>query len=490
MNSYISIDIGASGGRLMLGTIQNNKLLLKEVYRFYNGIIQNNDSSFWDIDNIIKEILIGLQKVKKQGVTNCTIGVDTWAIDYVLLDKNGDKLKNPIPYRDKRTTGIHKKVEKLIPKKDHYLKTGIQFLNFNTIYQLYTEPKEIIEKTKYIMLIPDYINYMLTGKIVTEYTNASTTAMLDYKTKRYCPDLLSIAGVKPQQFPNFVDIGTYLGPIIEKWHTLYDLPLCEVYLTPTHDTASAVLAAPSPSTNISWAFISSGTWSLIGMENKKAIISEEAYISNYSNEGGAYGTYRFLNNIMGLWLIQEVRRNYNKNNNDISFETLAVLAQKEKPYALLINPNHGDFLSPSNMIEAIQNHIQKSGQSTLPLTIGQLARCIFDSLAVSYKIALNNLEKITGKAVDNLFIIGGGCQNNLLNQLTSDMIGKKVTAGPIEATSIGNIISQLIATNIVNDINEGRALIRNSFPLTIFKPIQGFEPEKILKRYKEVVYDK
>ena len=470
MTHHIAVDIGASSGRLMLGQVQDQRLMLRELHRFPNGLVRQGEAHHWDIDGLIHEILLGLQKAKQQGINHCTLAIDTWAVDYVLVGADGHKLKEAVAYRDRRTEGMMATLAKELPLAEHYDHTGIQFLTFNTIYQLAAETTESLTQAQQILLIPDYIGYVLTGQGVSEYTNATTTAMVDHRSGTWHPKLLAMAGVRRDQFPPLVQPGHLLGPLLSTWAERYDLPECQVYVAATHDTASAVLAVPVTETK-PFAYISSGTWSLLGTENSHAVTTPAALAANYSNEGGAFGTYRFLKNIMGLWLIQEVRRLWQETTGEaVSFDQLVHLAEQEPGGQFLIDANDPCFLNPPDMITAIQTHCTTQGKPA-PQTLGQLARCVFDSLALCYQQGVHELEQLTGQSLDTLYIIGGGSQNDLLNQLTANATGKTVVAGPIEATAIGNLLVQLIAIGSLPNLATGRALVQSSFPLKTFTPM-------------------
>ncbi len=445
---YTAIDIGASSGRIMVGELNEGKLDIQEIHRFANGFSQRDGHCFWDIDHLLKQILQGLQKVKTLGYEHCTVGIDTWAVDYVLLDEKGDRLREAISYRDRRTDHTIDKLEHTLSKAAIYQKTGIQFQPFNTIYQLYEEDRELLIKTDKIMMIPDYLGYCLTGKAVTEITNASTTQLLNASTGNLDPELLEAVSVQEQQFAPLTEPGCELGKLRNEWFPDYDLPACKVMTVATHDTASAVIAAPG--INDGWAYISSGTWSLIGVENKTPIITDLALENNYTNERGANNTIRFLKNIIGMWVIQEVRQQLQA---DYSFQQLAEEAKKTEPFQQFINLNDKRFLNPENMIKEIQHYCRQTRQKT-PRTAGELACCIYSNLAIIYAIAIKELETITEKPIEQFHIIGGGARNDFLNQLTADMSGKAVYAGPIEATATGNLLMQMIAAKEVKDIKK------------------------------------
>ncbi|CAF1874935.1 rhamnulokinase [Bacillus subtilis] len=477
---YTAIDVGASSGRIMVGELNEGKLDIQEIHRFANGFSQRDGHCLWDIDHLLKQILQGLQKVKTLGYEHCTVGIDTWAVDYVLLDEKGDRLREAISYRDRRTDHTIDKLEHTLSKAAIYQKTGIQFQPFNTIYQLFEEDRELLKKTDKIMMIPDYLGYCLTGKAVTEITNASTTQLLNVSTGNLDPELLEAVSVLEQQFAPLTEPGCELGKLRNEWFPDYDLPVCKVMTVATHDTASAVIAAPG--VNDGWAYISSGTWSLIGVENKTPIITDLALENNYTNERGANNTIRFLKNIIGMWAIQEVRQQLQA---DYSFQQLAEEAKKTEPFQQFINLNDKRFLNPENMIKEIQHYCRQTRQK-IPRTAGELACCIYSNLAIIYAIAIKELETITEKPIEQFHIIGGGARNDFLNQLTADMSGKAVYAGPIEATATGNLLMQMIAAKEVKDIKEARQVVRNSFPIKVFTP-KDIDRSTIIQSFQQTV---
>ncbi|MCY8204637.1 rhamnulokinase [Bacillus sp. N12A5] len=476
---YTAIDIGASSGRVMVGELKEGKLAIQEIHRFANGFIQRDGHCFWDIDDLLKQILQGLQKVKSLGYERCTVGIDTWAVDYVLVDEKGNRLQEVMSYRDRRTEHTMGKLEQILSKDTIYQKTGIQFQRFNTIYQLYEDDRELLKKTDRIVMVPDYLGYCLTGKAVTEITNASTTQLLNVSTGQFDHELLKAVSIQEHQFAPLTEPGCELGMLRNDWFPDYDLPACKVMTVATHDTASAVIAAPG--LNDGWAYISSGTWSLIGVESKTPIVTSSALKNNYTNERGANNTIRFLKNIIGMWVIQEVRKELQ---GDYSFQQLAAEARKTAPFQQFINLNDERFLNPESMIEEIQHYCRETRQK-IPRTAGELACCIYSNLAIIYAIAIQELETITGKSIQQLHIIGGGAQNDFLNQLTADMSGKAVYAGPIEATAIGNVLMQMIAAKEVKDIKEARETVRNSFPIKVFTP-KDMDRSTIIQSYCQV----
>jgi rhamnulokinase len=478
MYYYLALDIGASSGRLISGSLVDGTLELNEIHRFDNGLIQKNGHDYWDIDYLINELFVGLEKAKKLGITKAMLGIDTWAVDYVLLDKTGNKLKNPISYRDHRTNGVIEEFTKKISKRKIYEKTGIQFQQFNTLYQLYREEQSLLLKADKIMLIPDYIGFCLTGKAVTEVTNASTTQLLNLKQKRFDNDLLKKIHVSEKKFPPLIEAGTVLGRLKKEWYERYDLPDCEVITVATHDTASAVIGTPAIGEK--WAFISSGTWSLLGAELTIPENGMAAFQENYTNEWGAYNTYRFLKNIMGLWMVQSVRRNIH---NQYTFGEMADLASQVVPFQQFIDVNHPRFTNPENMIIEIQNFCRESGQ-TVPQSIGEIVSAIYCNLALYYANEIKKLESIIGKKIDSINIIGGGSNIAYLNQLTSTLSNKTVYAGPSEATAIGNIIVQMITTGLLQDVKEGRQLIQKSFDIKSYHPDINESYKSVVNQYQ------
>ncbi|WP_139891534.1 rhamnulokinase [Bacillus sp. D386] len=479
---YIAVDIGASSGRLVMGEIINQKLEIKEIHRFANGFMEKDGFYRWDIDHLLTEIVKGLAVVKEKGYDNCIVGIDTWAVDYVLVDQKGKRLQEVISYRDNRTENTIEKVTKMIPKKSIYNKTGIQFQNFNTFYQLYEEEDKMLEQTKYILMVPDYLGYCLTGKAVTEVTNASTTQLLNVHTGDFDEELLQILRINKEQFPPLVQPGYILGDLQKEKFPEYNLPDCKVITVATHDTASAVLGTPGESNN--WAYLSSGTWSLLGMELPEPVVSESAYKHNYTNEWGGFHTTRFLKNIIGMWLIQEVRRLLPVNYTFAEFVEEARIVESYEPY---INFNDDRFMNPKNMIEEIQEYCRETDQR-IPETAGELASCIYINLAIVYSIALDELEEITGKKIDCIHIVGGGAHNELLNQLTANMSGRQVFAGPTEATAVGNLIIQMIAIGELKSMDVARQFIRESFEIKEYRS-EPVDRERLLNKFKEVTSD-
>jgi rhamnulokinase len=468
MTKYsIAVDIGASSGRLILGYLENGLLKLEEIHRFENQIVKKGDSYCWEADKLFQEIKNGLKKCNELGIKPDSIGIDTWAVDFVLLDENDQPLTEAVSYRDPRTDRMMEQVFEKIMKERLYLETGIQFQKFNTIYQLYSikqNTPEILDKANSFLMIPDYFNYLLTGKKANEYTNATSTQLVNAFTKKWDHDLLDLLGINKEMFHEIKTPKSVLGTLKEELVSELGFDL-QVILPATHDTGSAVIAVPEENETI---YISSGTWSLIGVENYFPICVTKALDYNFTNEGGIDYQYRFLKNIMGLWMIQEVRRNYN---NEYSFAELVDLAREAKDFKAIVNVNDDRFLKPENMIQEIMNYCVETGQP-IPSTPGEVAKCVYDSLAVSYQDAVNEIEEIFEKRFEKINVIGGGCQNEMLNQLVADVTKKEVYAGPVEATAIGNIAAQLMALGEIKDIKEARTIIKDSFEVKKYLPAQ------------------
>jgi rhamnulokinase len=466
MNNYcVAVDIGASSGRLIAGFLENGVLKIKEAFRFENNIVQKGKHYCWEADQLFAEIKKGIHKCRDLGIKPESIGIDTWAVDFVLLDENDQPLTEAVSYRDPRTDGMMEEVFKLFSKERLYLETGIQFQKFNTIYQLYSIKKnnpEILEKAKSFLMIPEYFNFLLTGKKANEYTNATSTQLVNAFTKKWDQQLLDILGINKEMFHEMMTPKTVLGTLTEELVSEFGFDM-KVVLPATHDTGSAIIAVPEQDETI---YISSGTWSLIGVENDFPICITKALDYNFTNEGGIDYQYRFLKNIMGLWMIQEVKRNYN---DKYSFAELVDLAREARGYKAIVNVNDDRFLKPDNMIEEIQNYCFETKQ-TVPSKPGEVAKCVFDSLAVSYKEAVDQIEEIFEKDFAKINVIGGGCQNEMLNQLVANVTNKEVFAGPVEATAIGNIVAQLMALGKINDIKEARKIIKNSFEVKKYLP--------------------
>ena len=461
---YLAIDIGASSGRHILAEIVDEKIKLEEVYRFWNGMDDVDGSLCWDVDRLFGEIITGLKKCKEIGKIPSYMGIDTWGVDYVLLDKDDRILGKTYGYRDRRTTGMDEKVYEMISQEDLYKRTGIQKAIFNTIYQLMAVKQnnpEHMEAAKTLLFIPDYFNFKLTGEKVNEYTEASTGQLLNPKTKDWDYELLDMLGFPREMFCKIAKPGTKVGNFTEEVQKEVGFD-CEVILPATHDTGSAVLAVPTNDDNA--IYISSGTWSLMGVERMEADCSLESMKENFTNEGGYDYRFRYLKNIMGLWMIQSVKKEFEE---DLSFGEICERASRET-IPSIVDCNDDCFLAPNSMIGAVQNFCADTNQQ-VPRSVGEIASVIYNSLAKCYGETIAGLEKITGKTYDRIHVVGGGANAGYLNELTAKYCKKPVYAGPTEATALGNLAVQMMYSGELESLAEARECIRRSFDLNIYE---------------------
>ncbi len=463
-NYFLAIDIGASSGRHILGTVENNKIVLEEIYRFWNGMDNIDGSLCWDVDRLFGEILTGMKKCKEIGKIPVSVGIDTWGVDFVLLDKEEKIVGKAVGYRDHRTTGMDQEVYKLISEEDLYARTGIQKAIYNTIYQLMAVKKqhpEHLEQAEALLMIPDYFHYKLCGKKVQEYSEATTSQLLNPYTKDWDDELIELLGFPRKIFQKIQMPGTAIGSLTEavRKEVGYD---CQVVLPPTHDTASAVMAIPSNEENT--CYISSGTWSLMGVERNEPDCSKKSKEANFTNEGGYNGKITYLANIMGLWMIQSVR---NQLAPDMSYGELCAQASREK-ISTIVDCQDDSFLSPDDMVEAIKSYCRKTNQQ-VPETLPELASVIYNSLAKCYGEKLEEIQKLTGVKYDRINIIGGGSNAVYLNQLTAKYTGTAVHAGPGEATAIGNILAQMLQAGVFTSLQEARRSVADSFAVEIYE---------------------
>ncbi len=447
---YLAIDIGASSGRHILGSIENGKLVLEEIYRFENGMENKDGTLVWDIDKLFSNVLAGIAECKKIGKIPASVAIDTWGVDYVLLDKNLNEIMPAVAYRDSRTEQSLKAVQEIISQAELYSKTGIQQQNYNTIYQLYADKLSgKLENAEHFLMMPEYLSFKLTGEIKREYTNASTTNLVNAVSKDWDFEIINKLGLPERIFEPLQMPGTVVGELRDDIAKQVGFNT-EIVLCPSHDTASAVAACPIDNESV---YISSGTWSLIGAENDYPVLSEEALKANFTNEGGIEYKFRFLKNIMGMWLFQNIRKNIDK---ALTYDEMMHLAE-ESSFCELVDPNDQRFLAPENMVEAVREAL---GKPELPL--GDVLACVYNSLAHSYDRAVKEIETISGKAIKAINIVGGGSRDMYLNRLTSKVTGKKVIIGLMEATATGNLISQIMYKNNMK-LCEARELIKNTF---------------------------
>ena len=464
MSSYfLAIDIGASSGRHILGSVEDGKIVLEEVYRFWNGMDEEDGTLYWDTDRLFGEILAGMKKCKEMGKIPVSVGVDTWGVDFVLLDEEDQIVGKAVGYRDHRTEGMDEEVYQIISEEELYARTGIQKAIYNTIYQLMALKKRRpadLERAASLLMIPDYFHYRLSGKKVQEYSEASTSQLLNPETKDWDYELIEMLGFPTGIFQSIRMPGTTVGCLTEEVQEVVGYN-CKVVLPPSHDTASAVMAVPSNEEDT--CYISSGTWSLMGVERGEPDCSSKSREANFTNEGGYGGRITYLANIMGLWMIQSVR---NQLAPDMTYGELCRQASREK-IASLVDCQDESFLSPRDMVKAVQSYCEKTGQE-VPLTLSQLACVIYNSLAKCYGEKLQEIRKITGTQYDKIHIIGGGSNAVYLNELTAKYTGISVHAGPGEATAIGNILAQMLEEGEFGDLREARRCVADSFEIMIY----------------------
>ncbi|WP_059102626.1 rhamnulokinase [Shouchella shacheensis] len=461
----LAVDIGASGGRVMAGRYENGQLELQELHRFDNKMTIKNGCYCWNVERLFDEVKTGITLAKTKGIKPASIGINTWAVDFVLLDEQDELLTEAVSYRDSRTDGIMEEVLREKGAENLYARTGIQFQPFNTVYQLLALKKtnpEVLSKAKTFLMLPDYFHFLLTGEKRNEYTNATTTQLVNAFDKEWDIELIEELGLPPRIFQPLAEPKTVLGTFKPEIEAELGIRM-DVILPATHDTASAVAAVPDRDSSL---YISSGTWSLIGVENDVPICSTSARENNFTNEGGIDDRFRFLKNIMGLWMIQEVKRLYE---DEYSFAELVERSKEATDFKAVIDVDQRRFLKPVNMIEEIQSACMEAGEP-VPATPGEVAKCIYDSLIASYKRAIKQIEETLEREYPAVLIIGGGSQNEQLNQLLADRTGKDVFAGPTEATALGNLIAQQIAGGEIATLEKARTLIKKSFNVKHYQP--------------------
>ena len=465
---YISVDLGAGSGRVFLVSFESERLRLEEVRRFRYPPRMVVDRLSWDFDLIFENVALGIKKATEQALLldgpPASVGVDSWAVDYGLLNTDGDLISDPACYRDRRTEGVPERVFERIPKSEIFKRTGVQFLDFNTLYQVYAD-RERLSNVETILLLPDLINYKLCGARAAEFTNATTTQMLNVESGGWDSELLEKLDIRVSILPKIVEAGTVRG-------TMADGSI-KIVSVASHDTASAIAAAPLTATS---AYISSGTWSLVGVELQQPLVNEKVATANFTNEGGAFGTTRFLKNVMGMWLLERCREEWKAGGIETSYEELTESAH-ELETAALIFPDDPRFVNPASMVEAIKTQLSETGQEFLA-SPAAVAKTIFDSLALRYASVLRTAAELTGKEIDRIEILGGGGRNRYLNQMTANATGLPVRAGLFEATVVGNALVQAIAAGQFSDLSDGREYVEKVSDLTEFIPLR-IDPEMI-----------
>ncbi len=485
----LAFDFGASSGRAMLFTFDGEKLSIEEMHRFSNDPVMIGDSFHWDILRLFFEIKQGINKTVLQGHSDIkAIGIDTWGVDFGLFDKNGKLLGNPYHYRDTRTQGMMEYADETIGNKYIFEKTGIQFNFFNTLFQFMAMKKNedpILEIADKMLFVPDIFNYLLTGVMKNEYSIASTSQMLDVKTKQWDKELMEKAGIPTDIFCDIIMPGTIIGELSDAICEEVGCNKIPVIAVGSHDTASAVASVPVTE-EYPYAYISTGTWALMGSELDRPNVTEETFSYNFTNEGGVCGKIRFLKNIMGLWIIQESKRQWAREGKNFSFDDLEQAAWAAEPFKCFIDPDYEDFATPGNMPKKIRNYCEKTGQY-VPQGEGEIIRCIAQSLAFKFRMVADAIEDVTKEPLQAIHMLGGGIKDTMVCRFTASATGKKVLAGPVEATSTGNAIVQLMALGKIENLTEGRKIVKNSFPIKTYEPEDNEAWEKAYEAYKKIV---
>lgn len=480
---FFAVDLGATSGRTILAAFTESGLELEEVNRFPNRLIETGGHFYWDIYELYRNIVEGLKlAATRKDVEITSIGIDTWGVDFVFVGKDGAFLRQPYSYRDPHTEGAPDAFFARVPRQQVYAWTGIQVMNFNSLFQLDTLRRNncsALAAADKLLFIPDALSYMLTGEMVTEYTIATTAQLVNAQTRKLEPELLKSIGLSEEHFGRFVYPGDKVGELTPELQRMTGLGAIPVIAVAGHDTASAVAAVPAMSKD--FAYLSSGTWSLMGVETDGPVINEETEALNFTNEGGVDNTIRLLKNICGMWLLERCRAGWG----ETSYPELIAEADSSEPFRSLINPDDAVFANPSDMEVAIKEYCAAHGQP-VPETRGQIVRCIFESLSLRYRQVLDNLRALSPRAVDALHVIGGGSRNDLLNQWTANAVGVPVVAGPSEATAIGNVMIQALTAGAAKDILSMRQLINKSIPLTTFQPQDVETWETAYLHYKQV----
>lgn len=468
----LAFDLGAESGRALVALFDGERIQLEVVHRFPNGAVQTLETLHWDVLRLYGEMLAALRKARAEHGELAALGVDTWGVDFALLGRDGSLLSNPRHYRDPHTEGMMEQAFVRVPKLDIFRATGIQFMRFNTLFQLLALQRDkspLLDVAHHLLFIPDLFNYWFTGLKVNEYTDASTSQLIHPDKRTWAHDLINRFGLPERIFGTLVQPGTVLGPLRGAAAQQTGLAGLPVIAPATHDTAAAVAAVPARGD--SWCYISSGTWSLMGAEVTQPLTGPKALEFNFTNEGGVSGTIRLLKNIMGLWLVQECRRSWERAGVEYTYEALMRLAESAAPFQGLVNPDDAAFMLPPDMPQALADFCRRTGQ-TVPEGPGPIVRCALESLALKYRFVLERLEELVGRRLDVLHVVGGGSQNTLLCQLTADACNRPVVAGPVEATALGNVLVQLLGLGLIKSLDEGRQLIRRSFEVLTYEPRQ------------------
>jgi rhamnulokinase len=487
-SNYLAIDLGAESGRAIAGKFDGNRLQLAEVHRFPNSPVRLPDGLHWDVLRLLNEIKVGIGlAVRRQGKQLSSIGLDTWGVDFGLLDRQGGLLSNPYHYRDNRTDGMLDEAFGRISREQLFELTGIQFMPINSLYQLLSmavNQSPLLDAAEIFLTIPDLFNYWLSGEKACEFSNATTTQCYDPRQGNWSEPLLSAMSIPYHIFPHIIPPGTILGQLLPSLAEETGAGSVSVIAPACHDTGSAVVAIPAAGHNFAW--LSSGTWSILGTECSEPVINPSSLKFNFTNEGGVNGTFRFSKNIAGLWLMQECRRTWAMQGEQHSYDELTQMAIEAAPFVSLIDPDHEDFAKPGDMPARIRAYCKHTGQPA-PQTKGAIVRCVLESLAFKYRLVFERLEKMVGSRLEPLHIVGGGTKNRLLSQFTADATGRQVIAGPVEATATGNILMQAIALKHVNSLAEGRQIVKNSFTLETYAPQDHSRWDDVYPRFTGMI---
>ena len=482
--NYVAIDLGAGSGRVILGKLGDDGLELEVLHRFANGPRPKDGHQRWNARSLFDGIGVGLAALPDGGRDVRSVGVDTWGVDYGLLDERGELIEDPIAYRDPRTDGVPERVFEIVPREQLFGATGLQIQSFNTLYQLYAHVHDGVWPTEAtrLLLMPDVVHAWLCGSTVGEFTDATTSQLVDARTGTWHPDLFERLGLPLEVMPKLVQPGTELGSLRPERQSELGLGALRVVTPATHDTASAVVGTPLRD---DWAYISSGTWSLVGVETAKPVLTEPVAAANLTNEGGAYGTNRLLKNVMGLWILESCRARWERDGDVLAYDQLHRAMTAESPFCAFVQPDDPRFLHPHDMIEAVTEFLAETGQKP-PDTQAGLSRVVLESLAMRYATTLHKIEQVIGRPIRGVHIIGGGSQNDFLNQATADATGLEVLAGPVEATALGNLLVQAIGDGRFAGLEEARAYVDRCTQPRRFVPTQREAWREALERYRLV----
>ncbi len=476
--NFLALDLGAESGRAVAGCFDGERLSLKEIHRFANGPVRVHNTLHWNALSLFTEMKQGLAKaVNEHELEILSCGVDTWGVDFGLLDRAGNLIGNPYHYRDSRTDGMVEKACEIVPREEIFAQTGLQFMQLNTLFQLLAmaqQPSPLLDIAADLLFMPDLFHYWFTGQKINEFTIASTSQCYNMQQRQWAIPLLEKLGLPTRLFREVIQPGSKLGPLLPSIAEEIGVkPGLEVIATGSHDTQNAVAAVPvAEADSDRFAYLSSGTWSLLGVESAEPIINEQSLAYNFTNEGGVQNTICLMKNIMGLWLVQESRRTWSQQGEELSYDELTNLAREAAPFAALVDPDDASFLAPGDMPARIRDFCERTHQQP-PDSNGAIVRCALESLALKYRWVIEKIEEMTGQMLEVIHIVGGGSQNQLLNHFTADATGCRVVAGPVETTAIGNILLQMLAMGEIGSLNEGREIVRRSFPVQSYEPAGG-----------------